>query len=192
MKFAEFSPVQAEKFQRNILKTIIQLESTFFELAEEDTKNVLVVCDRGTMDPSACEWGEPLTTQGSTMGRGVTPIIINDKLSRINFYPTPSLLPSVCSDEEWSRILAEIGYDSISIRDARYNQVVHMMTAANGAESFYQLENNPSRSEGLELAREMDTKAALVRGREGGRERHDETISLLSPPSLPPSLPSSL
>ena len=55
VKIAEFSPIQAEKFQRNILKTTMQLESTFFELAEEDTNNVLVVCDRGTMDSSACE-----------------------------------------------------------------------------------------------------------------------------------------
>ena len=45
---------QAMDFQRNILKTILQLETTFFEMAEGDKKNVLVVCDRGTMDPSAC------------------------------------------------------------------------------------------------------------------------------------------
>ena len=55
MKFSEVSPIQAKDFQRNILKTIIQLETTFFEMAREDKKNVLVVCDRGTMDPSACE-----------------------------------------------------------------------------------------------------------------------------------------
>ena len=56
MRFEEFSPAQVTSFQRNILKTILRLETTFFELAEEDKgKNVLVVCDRGTMDPSACE-----------------------------------------------------------------------------------------------------------------------------------------
>lgn len=56
----------------------------------------------------------------------------------------------------------QCGYDSIRLRDARYDQVVHMMTAASGAENFYQLDNNPSRSEGLVLAREMDNKAATV------------------------------
>ena len=50
----------------------------------------------------------------------------------------------------------------MAIRDARYNQVVHMMTAAKGAEKFYQLDNNPSRSEGLAMARDLDTKAANV------------------------------
>ena len=53
--WAEVNKVQAEGFQRNILKTILQLESTFFEMAQEDSKNTIVVCDRGTMDPSACE-----------------------------------------------------------------------------------------------------------------------------------------
>ena len=55
MKFEKLSSKQADIFQLNILKTILQLEATYFELAEEDTKNVLVVCDRGTMDPSACQ-----------------------------------------------------------------------------------------------------------------------------------------
>jgi len=55
IKFDKLTSKQADMFQRNILKTILQLEATYFELAEEDTKNVLVVCDRGAMDPSACE-----------------------------------------------------------------------------------------------------------------------------------------
>lgn len=57
VKYAEVSPVQARDFNRNILKTIIQLETTFFEMAFEDKnkRNVIIVCDRGTFDPSACE-----------------------------------------------------------------------------------------------------------------------------------------
>ena len=57
MKFAELSQKQVDCFQKNVLKTIIQLETTYFDLAEEETnRNVLVVCDRGTMDPSACKF----------------------------------------------------------------------------------------------------------------------------------------
>ena len=37
------------------------------------------------------------------------------------------------------------------------------VTAAKGAEAFYQTENNDTRSEGLELACERDSKAAEVR-----------------------------
>jgi len=59
-------------------------------------------------------------------------------------------------------MIKPLGYDTFQLRDARYDQVIHMVTAANGAEPFYQLSNNPSRSEGLELARERDCKAAQV------------------------------
>ncbi len=68
----------------------------------------------------------------------------------------------VCQADEWQEIMSNLNTDSIRLRDARYDQVVLMMTAANGAEPFYQLDNNASRSEGLELARELDTKAAQV------------------------------
>ena len=37
------------------------------------------------------------------------------------------------------------------------------MTAANGAPSFYQVANNSTRTEGIELAIERDRKAAEVR-----------------------------
>ena len=69
---------------------------------------------------------------------------------------------AVCPAEEWHQIISSLGWDSIQLRDARYDQVVHMMTAASGAEQFYQLSNNSARSEGIELARELDTKAAQV------------------------------
>ena len=50
----------------------------------------------------------------------------------------------------------------MELRDKRYDQVVHMVTAASGAESFYQLENNSVRTEDLTQARERDAKAAEV------------------------------
>ena len=40
----------------------------------------------------------------------------------------------------------------------RYDAVFHMVTAANGAEEFYTVENNKARSEGIEEARELDEK----------------------------------
>ena len=56
MKYTEVSSIQAQDFNRNILKTILQLETTFFEMAAEDKlRNVIIVCDRGTYDPSACK-----------------------------------------------------------------------------------------------------------------------------------------
>ena len=37
-------------------------------------------------------------------------------------------------------------------------QVLHVMSAARGAEQFYTIEHHSSRSEGLELARYLDIK----------------------------------
>ena len=59
-------------------------------------------------------------------------------------------------------MLQPLDLDMIQIRDKRYDQIVHMVSSASGAEQFYQLTNNAVRSEGLELARELDVKAAQV------------------------------
>ncbi|KAI9206704.1 AAA domain-containing protein [Polychytrium aggregatum] len=65
--------------------------------------------------------------------------------------------PSAYIDRaSWLKILAELNLDEISIRDHRYDCVVHLVTAAKGAEQFYTLSNNSVRSEGLELARHLD------------------------------------
>lgn len=99
---------------------MIQMENTYFDLAAAvENRNVLVICDRGTMDASA-----------------------------------------FITREQWERILQRCGLDEVEIRDNRYNQVIHLVSAAKGAEAFYSLADNAARSEGLELARERDTRAA--------------------------------
>jgi hypothetical protein len=56
VKFSDLSREAAFNFQENLLKTMLQIEQTFFTLAENTLdRNVLVICDRGGMDPSACE-----------------------------------------------------------------------------------------------------------------------------------------
>lgn len=58
----------------------------------------------------------------------------------------------------WQALLDELGLNEVKLRDARYDAVIHMVTAAIGAEEFYTTENNSARSEGLELARDLDSK----------------------------------
>ena len=54
VNFAELSEKAAEKFQANLLKTMIQIENSFFDLASScSSQNCLVICDRGAMDASA-------------------------------------------------------------------------------------------------------------------------------------------
>ena len=66
------------------------------------------------------------------------------------------------SREQWEHILHRNGLDEVEIRDNRYNQVIHMVSAAKGAEQFYSIEHHASRSEGIELTKDRDTAAARV------------------------------
>ena len=96
------------------------------------------------MDPSACkergkrEWYEARE---------------RERINVVSCFP-------VCSKEEWDKIIASIGKDRIQLRDERYDQVIHLMTAANGAEPFYQLSNNSTRMENIEQAIERDQKGS--------------------------------
>eukprot|EP00158_Paraphelidium_tribonemae_P001883 Partr_v1_DN24902_c1_g1_i1_m45418 putative NA len=58
--------------------------------------------------------------------------------------------------KDWSRLLDEIEIPQVEIRDERYDYVIHLVTAAEGAEEFYGLENNHTRSEGAAHARRLD------------------------------------
>ncbi|XP_013140388.1 PREDICTED: uncharacterized protein LOC106104792 isoform X1 [Papilio polytes] len=121
VKFGDLSPEEAVKFQENLLKTMIQIENTFFELGRTCQRNCLIICDRGAMDASA-----------------------------------------FISKEKWEEMLNANNWNSVELRDNRYNQIVHMVSAANGAEDFYSTEDHACRSEGVELARELDYNAAAA------------------------------
>lgn len=62
--------------------------------------------------------------------------------------------------ELWHTVLDASALDEPTIL-ARYELVLHLVTAADGAEEFYTLANNEARSETAEQARELDRK---VRG----------------------------
>jgi hypothetical protein len=60
--------------------------------------------------------------------------------------------------EGWLKMLEELGLDEVSLRDHRYDCIIHLVSAAKGAEQFYSLENNATRTEGLDLARHLDSQ----------------------------------
>ncbi|XP_046621846.1 TRPL translocation defect protein 14 isoform X2 [Neodiprion virginianus] len=112
---------EAFKFQENLLRTMIQIENTFFQLGDSCSRNCLIICDRGAMDASA-----------------------------------------FISKDKWELMMASNGWNNVELRDNRYNQIIHMVSAANGAEEFYSTEDHACRSEGMELARELDYNAAAA------------------------------
>lgn len=115
VEFNRMDAEAVEEFQEDLLLCMIQTEETFFRLARKCDQNVLIICDRGTMDARA-----------------------------------------YMSEDSWDRVLKRNALHAVELRDNRYDQVVHLVTAANGAEEFYNTEDNPMRTEGLDLARMRD------------------------------------
>ncbi|XP_031554007.1 TRPL translocation defect protein 14-like isoform X2 [Actinia tenebrosa] len=60
--------------------------------------------------------------------------------------------------KEWKKLMDANQWNTIQLRDERYDQIIHLLSSACGAEAFYSKANNLARSEGLELARDLDTK----------------------------------
>lgn len=60
-------------------------------------------------------------------------------------------------ESEFTELLAEFGTTEIEARDS-YDAVIHLVTAANGAEKYYTLANNKARRETPEEARAIDAK----------------------------------
>ena len=65
--------------------------------------------------------------------------------------------------EMWEDITQAVGTSTIQLRDHRYDAVLHLVSAADGAEQFYTTANNAQRyekrdEEGLRIARELDKK----------------------------------
>uniref|UniRef100_A0A1A9ZHS2 NadR/Ttd14 AAA domain-containing protein n=1 Tax=Glossina pallidipes TaxID=7398 RepID=A0A1A9ZHS2_GLOPL len=53
IKFSDLTEKEAYKFQENLIRTMIQIENTYFELGKSSKRNCLIICDRGVMDASA-------------------------------------------------------------------------------------------------------------------------------------------
>jgi len=64
------------------------------------------------------------------------------------------------SDRVWQAVLAKTEATNVALRDARYDAVLHMVTAAIGAVAHYGLENNATRSESVKEAAALDRKTA--------------------------------
>ncbi len=70
------------------------------------------------------------------------------------------------TEDFWNRIISEQGYTNTQLRE-RYDAVLHLVSAADGAEQFYTTANNAQRVEkadekGLQIARELDKKIVSV------------------------------
>jgi len=62
------------------------------------------------------------------------------------------------SKENWQALLDDMGVNIVMLRDNRYDGVMHMVTAADGAEKFYASLNNEARYESVTEAIEKDKR----------------------------------
>ncbi|XP_064612179.1 TRPL translocation defect protein 14-like [Liolophura sinensis] len=60
---------------------------------------------------------------------------------------------------DWERMKKKNSWNEVEMRDTRYNQVIHMVTAAKGAEAFYTTAHE-TRYEDLDMARRLDDLAS--------------------------------
>ena len=60
------------------------------------------------------------------------------------------------SEAVWQAIMDEMGWNEVYLRDSRYDAVIHMVTAADGAEKYYDLDTNEARYEDIEKATQVD------------------------------------
>jgi thymidylate kinase len=66
------------------------------------------------------------------------------------------------SGPAWQALLDETGWSNSQLRDKRYDLVLHLVTAADGAEDFYTKANNESRFEDVKEAVNSDKRTQLA------------------------------
>jgi hypothetical protein len=90
---------------------------------------------------------------------------------------------------EWNTMLHANNWDPVSLRDERYDLVIHMVSAADGAVPFYQVDNNTARTESVEEACAVDKRTQnawvghphlrIVDNRTAFREKIDRVFSCI-------------
>jgi len=64
------------------------------------------------------------------------------------------------NDQGWQDLLRQTDWEETELRDGRYDRVLHLVTAAIGAEAFYTGANNAARLETAEEAAWLDGEIA--------------------------------
>lgn len=60
------------------------------------------------------------------------------------------------SKTQWQALMDDLGVSTVQLRDNRYDAVLHMVTAADGAEEFYATVTGEARYESVDQAKEKD------------------------------------
>lgn len=148
--FSDFEGDEAVlSFQASVLDLQTTLENAFERVAISTKSPAVLLCDRGALDGSAY------------MDRSLWLKLLSSR--RDELLSSSKKLASAGKDDRKQFVLTrEIKEHEGGLLEAalceRYDAVFHMVTAADGAERHYSLENNAARSEAPEAARDADAR----------------------------------
>jgi hypothetical protein len=129
---------RASSFQRFVINTQIQMEDRYFYSISESSNFFDHISNSITDFAKSCSQKAAVLCDRGIMDGS-----------------------AYVSKEIWSGVLAGAGLDSVSAREGRYDAVFHLVTAADGAESYYSLANNEARHESIEDAVKQDRKTQV-------------------------------
>ncbi|EOD41123.1 hypothetical protein EMIHUDRAFT_199318 [Emiliania huxleyi CCMP1516] len=124
-------PIRAlVEFETGLIQAQLQLENSFTQIARSTGRPTVVILDRGLLD----------------VGAYLPPKVWTDVILKENGMTEASIAARRAIFQHLTRWAT------------RYDLVLHLVTAADGAEKFYTTENNAARTETAEQARELDLK----------------------------------
>ncbi|CAK9293068.1 unnamed protein product [Gordionus sp. m RMFG-2023] len=169
ISFEYLTKKQAIKFQENLLRTMMQLEKSFFDVVCVNPHDIKYIAEKNTKNYPE-EASQTVNREFNYSGVNKTSInhsnalpINNSSQKTIIICDRGTMDPAAyMKEEEFNYILRKNSWTIPLLRDNRYDQVIHMVSAANGAEDFYTCQGNAARHEGLDRACEVDKKTADV------------------------------
>eukprot|EP01125_Pyxidicula_operculata_P022511 TRINITY_DN923_c0_g1_i2.p1 TRINITY_DN923_c0_g1~~TRINITY_DN923_c0_g1_i2.p1 ORF type:complete len:418 (+),score=81.22 TRINITY_DN923_c0_g1_i2:496-1749(+) len=118
-----------------------------------------------SLSPGGLEENERTVFEGSIVKTKIALEDIFYQIAKAGSYPSVIICDrgtmdtkAYMAEKDWEVLLDEFSWNVVDLRDKRYDAVIHMVTAAIGAEKFYTTENNAARSENLNQARDLDFK----------------------------------
>jgi hypothetical protein len=150
-------------FETALIKLQIQAEESFMAVARSTGQKSIVVFDRGLLDIPAYlpeeQWAQVLRANRHLLG----PIdetnggggLLGTTEGTFLVHQSSQCEPSAIRKQQKQTHETDQGEAALA---ARYDMVLHLVTAADGAEKFYTSANNAARTETASEARALDLK----------------------------------
>ena len=174
-------------FQRAVIDSQLAVEDAFGRVAAATGSPSVLLCDRGVLDGAAYMrrdlWKDLMEAKAPGILGGAAPDRKKDLLSpresediikrsasrrsmKENGGPLSPRSPRPLSRSASTSSIQSMATDLVHVMEGklceRYDAVFHLVTAAEGAERFYSLENNAARTEDMEGARQADAQTQRV------------------------------